>query len=197
MVEKDSPPSSFLSPTPTPTHSAVSPSHHHPGGPASLNLARQKPYGHQTSIESHSTASGARFGQEKSSIPGSKAMYSSHAPSKRPHQETVPPTSGSSHASFAGKSGRDGMKAVNTSVSSVTSLTSLEDNRLEMGLDREIGTVADDVRELVGGDGGGQEGEEKAPYDPNLECPTCGRKFRLGQIQHFRQHAAKCNNKIT
>lgn len=70
--------------------------------------------------------------------------------------------------------------------------TSLSGNRLEAGIDREIVSAADDMKMQVEDEGAGQE---SAPYDPNLECPTCKKKFRIGQIQLFRQHAATCNNK--
>ena len=30
------------------------------------------------------------------------------------------------------------------------------------------------------------------PFDPNLNCVSCGRKFRIGEIQLFRNHVALC-----
>ena len=30
--------------------------------------------------------------------------------------------------------------------------------------------------------------EELWPYDPNLDCPHCGKRFRHGQIREFRYH---------
>ena len=56
------------------------------------------------------------------------------------------------------------------------------------GQNRNVGSAADVKTQ---GKGAGQE----APFDPNLECPTCGCRFKIGQIQLFRQHAASCNNK--
>ena len=66
------------------------------------------------------------------------------------------------------------------------------DNQLEVGIDQDIVVAAADVK--TQGKGAGQETED-APFDPNLECPTCGCRFKIGQIQLFRQHAASCNNK--
>ena len=75
---------------------------------------------------------------------------------------------------------------------SVTSLSSAGDtNELEVGIDSDIVAAADDVKNQVKGETVGED----APFDPNLECPTCGRGFKIGQIQMFRQHAASCNNK--
>jgi hypothetical protein len=62
---------------------------------------------------------------------------------------------------------------------------------LEVGIDGDIVSAADEVKTQVGG----AAQVEEAPDDPNLECPTCGRKFKIGQIQMFRQHAASCNKK--
>ena len=30
--------------------------------------------------------------------------------------------------------------------------------------------------------------ESDAPFDDNLQCQKCGRKYREGQIQHFMKH---------
>lgn len=32
----------------------------------------------------------------------------------------------------------------------------------------------------------------EVPFDPNLTCPHCGRQFRKGCIQSFREHARSC-----
>ena len=32
----------------------------------------------------------------------------------------------------------------------------------------------------------------EVPFDPNLTCPHCGRQFRKGCIQSFREHASSC-----
>ncbi len=201
MVEKDSPPTSFLS---TPSGSS-----HSSGGPASLNrssigaLRQQETGSGRGNVSTHgqyqtSTPgnAGTKFGTGQTSIPGSRTTPASHAPSKYPLQESDTPTSGSGRTPFVHNDAA-AAKAVNTSVTSLTSMSSVEDNRLEDGIDKEIGAVANTVKIQVGGGAGGPEGKELAPYDPNLVCPTCGRKFRLGQIQVFRLHAAKCNNKVT
>ncbi len=33
-----------------------------------------------------------------------------------------------------------------------------------------------------------QDTNELAPFDPNLVCPMCDRKYRIGEIQKFRKH---------
>ena len=38
--------------------------------------------------------------------------------------------------------------------------------------------------------GGG--GEVEAPYDSNLTWPSCGLKFRIGEIQKFKRYASTC-----
>ena len=35
--------------------------------------------------------------------------------------------------------------------------------------------------------------EDDIPLDPNLVCPTCGRSYRIGEIQRFRRHVAACH----
>jgi hypothetical protein len=30
--------------------------------------------------------------------------------------------------------------------------------------------------------------DSSLPYDPNLVCPKCGKKYRIGQIQYLRVH---------
>ena len=30
------------------------------------------------------------------------------------------------------------------------------------------------------------------PFDPNLVCPMCGKKHRIGEIQKFRVHVDTC-----
>ena len=34
--------------------------------------------------------------------------------------------------------------------------------------------------------------ESDAPFDDNLQCLKCGRKYKEGQIQPFRKHMEKC-----
>ncbi len=188
VVEKDSPPLSFVSPpgpaslndpVPQPRRNH---SHQLPLGQPGGGVARKDGRGFintSTGIGLGSIAqSGSRFGQ-------SPAIY----PGKYPVQEAVP-TSSSSHTPSPKPS---------TSASCSTSLTSVQDNQLEMGIDHDIVMAADDVKMQVGGEEAGQVGvvgQGDAPEDPNLVCPTCGRRFRIGQIQRFRQHAENCNNKI-
>lgn len=200
IVEKDSPPTSFVSPP----------------GPSSLNMqqmnapptSQRQPYGQVVSGGPSGTGRGLmKYGDGGQLLPlhtggrgvmaqtGSR-MRLGHGSNSRvgpgqrstanyPIQEVVTPNSSSSGHAL---STNPQMALPNTSV---TSLSNLSGNQLEVGIDRDIVVAADDVKNQAHGEGG----TEDAPLDPNLECPTCGRGFRIGQIQLFRQHAASCNNK--
>lgn len=105
-------------------------------------------------------------------------------PGKYPLQETATPLPGYAPSS------RPSQNSIND-LSNTSGASSLGDNQLEVGIDSDIIKAAHDVKEEVKGESVGED----APFDPNLECPTCGRRFKIGQIQMFRQHAASCNNK--
>ena len=67
------------------------------------------------------------------------------------------------------------------------------ENTLEKGIDGDIRRAARNVKKQMAGrelsvGGGGVE----APYDPNLTCPSCGLRFRIGEIQKFKRHASTC-----
>ena len=68
------------------------------------------------------------------------------------------------------------------------------ENTLEKGIDGDIRRAARNVKKQMAGRepsvGGG--GGVEAPYDPNLTCPSCGLKFRIGEIQKFKRHASTC-----
>ena len=68
------------------------------------------------------------------------------------------------------------------------------ENTLEKGIDKDIRRAARNVKKQMAGRepsvGGG--GGVEAPYDPNLTCPSCGLKFRIGEIQKFKRHASTC-----
>ena len=210
-MEKDSPPSSFLSPGPSSLDVAQQPRNQLPqsrgqsaGGVVNVGQDREAhafmmrqnlgqvgsrvgpitSAGYRPPASSNngsrmrpSTSAGSGIGYAPTQ-PGARGQdLAANYPKKYPLQET---TASSSHAPPL---------RPNTQAKSETSLSG---NRLETGIDGEIVSAADDVKTQVGGEGVGQE---DAPYDPNLVCPTCGQGFRIGQIQLFRQHAASCNNK--
>ena len=173
-VEKDSPPTSFMSPP----------------GPSSLNL--QSVQGllppHPPRHHSHQLAprqgqvggAGGQTGSGRGLLGQNQRTYGGNVIS----QSTTPTSSA--------------INPVKHSKGSETSLTSLgpgAGNQLEVGIDSEIGAAADDIKNLVGGNQSVGGASEDAPYDPNLVCPTCGKKFRIGQIQNFRHHAASCTRK--
>ena len=61
----------------------------------------------------------------------------------------------------------------------------LESNQLEVGVEGEIYQGAKDVI----------KSDSEAPqtgYEPNLICPKCNLKFRIGEIQKYRRHVATC-----
>ena len=38
--------------------------------------------------------------------------------------------------------------------------------------------------------------QDSLPYDPNLVCPKCGKRYRIGQIQRFKRHVEeRCPNR--
>lgn len=76
---------------------------------------------------------------------------------------------------------------------SVISADAAEDeNLLVDGIDKQINKMAGDVIDEV------TKGErmmtmEHKPFDPNLVCPMCGKKHRIGEIQKFRRHVDQCD----
>ena len=64
----------------------------------------------------------------------------------------------------------------------------------DMMMDLEIQEMARNVRNEVS-----KEREciltiQQKPFDPNLVCPMCTRKFRIGEIQKFRAHVDSCDD---
>ena len=71
-----------------------------------------------------------------------------------------------------------------------TSVQSLQPTLVNReGITQEIKRVADQEKEppklLIVPEG---TDEKLWPYDPNLVCPHCGKRFRHGQIREFRYH---------
>ena len=65
-------------------------------------------------------------------------------------------------------------------------------NLLQQKLDDELQEYAPDVIQEVSG--GQQDDAENSnrPFDPNLICPMCMKKFRCGEIQLFKRHFNTC-----
>ena len=63
------------------------------------------------------------------------------------------------------------------------------ENTLEKGIDGDIRRAA---KKQMGGKESSVGGGVEAPYDPNLTCPSCGFRFRIGEIQKFKRHASTC-----
>ena len=66
------------------------------------------------------------------------------------------------------------------------------ENILMEKIDNDIRDMAADVREEV------DEGNDRTrtmihkPYDPNLVCPMCGKRHRIGDLQKFCEHVSTC-----
>ena len=71
----------------------------------------------------------------------------------------------------------------------------IPENPLLEGIDQDIQYYAEemtrpptDTKEL--------DVQDSLPYDPNLVCPKCGKRYRIGQIQRFKRHAEeRCPNR--
>ena len=66
------------------------------------------------------------------------------------------------------------------------------ENILIENIDDEVKQMAQEVREEVGEDRKRLHTMQQKPFDPNLVCPMCTRKFRIGEIQKFRAHVDAC-----
>ena len=67
------------------------------------------------------------------------------------------------------------------------------ENTLEKGIDGDIRRAARNVKkQMAGRELSGAGGGVEAPIDPNLTCPSCGLRFRIGEIQKFKRHASTC-----
>ena len=71
-----------------------------------------------------------------------------------------------------------------------------QENVLVEKIDNDIRDVAADVREEVSEENERIMTMEHKPYDPNLVCPMCGKKHRIGEIQKFRKHVSGCDGNI-
>ena len=66
------------------------------------------------------------------------------------------------------------------------------ENVLVEKIDTDISDMAAGVREEVSEENERIMTMEHKPYDPNLVCPMCGKKHRIGEIQKFRAHVDSC-----
>ena len=64
---------------------------------------------------------------------------------------------------------------------------------LSPGINTELHNVAQDL--IQHGEGEGWE-VTGVPFDPNLTCVVCGKVFRIGEIQLYRNHTATCGGTI-
>ncbi len=70
------------------------------------------------------------------------------------------------------------------------------ENPLVTDVDTEIKEMAAVVREEVKSRDFVATGLHEKPYDPNLICPMCGKRHRIGEIQKFRIHVRQCNEAV-
>jgi len=66
----------------------------------------------------------------------------------------------------------------------------MEPNRLDIGIEQEIYHITKDI--ISDSEPPQTLGDIEIPYDPNLVCPKCNLKFRIGAIQKYRQHVKTC-----
>ena len=67
----------------------------------------------------------------------------------------------------------------------------MDSDRLDVGIKREIYHIAKD--EMKSKSETPQAlAYEGIPYDPNLVCPKCHLRFRIGEIQKYRRHVKTC-----
>ena len=67
-----------------------------------------------------------------------------------------------------------------------------QSNQLDKDIDSEIRREAWKVARQGSGEESLPAEGDTIPLDPNLVCPTCGKQFRLGEIQKFKRHASSC-----
>ena len=66
-------------------------------------------------------------------------------------------------------------------------------NQLQKGVDDDIHKQAAAVIKQVSGGRHQVKTDIQRPYDPNLICPMCMKKFRIGEIQKFKRHVNTCD----
>ena len=73
----------------------------------------------------------------------------------------------------------------------------IPENPLIEGIDQDIQYYAEEAREMTRPPNDTKEFEvDRLPYDPNLVCPKCGKRYRIGEIQRFKRHLEeRCPNR--
>ena len=83
---------------------------------------------------------------------------------------------------------------VNNHMATYTDVQSddIPENPLLEGIDQDIQYYAEEARQMTRSPPTHSDDEDNIlslPYDPNLVCPKCGKRYRIGQIQRFKRHA--------
>lgn len=94
------------------------------------------------------------------------------------------------------QSGPPGNDDTNTSTDSENDILPEDDehsNQLQRGVDDDIHKQAAAVMKQVSGSRHQVKTNVWRPYDPNLICPMCMKKFRIGEIQKFKRHVNICD----
>ena len=75
---------------------------------------------------------------------------------------------------------------------------SLSDNKNVIldSLDSDIRNMVAEVRKEVSEENECVMTIQNRPYDPNLVCPMCRKRHRIGEIQKFRQHVSVCDREL-
>jgi hypothetical protein len=86
----------------------------------------------------------------------------------------------------------DSQQDVHNEAADVEDSMAQYENPLQKELDDEIHQQAAEVIQEVSGGRRDANTDPKRPFDPNLVCPMCRRKFRIGEIQKFKKHVSTC-----
>ena len=213
LVERDSPPSSFVSNQPQMQRprKPVSQQHYNTsdrfGGSDWNQRHMQDTISNAPQADRQRLPGGYRYLPNSNVAPGPGApLRNRHdAPprqqNKYPTQETQPhpqalkPSSSQvqpSHVHSKAPVGRQGSLTLPHHGSGQSGIGVGDSNTLLTGIDRDIYHVAKNV--VQKDPLSSSSAQEDIPYDPNLTCPRCGQQYRLGQIQKFRRHVGTCQS---
>ena len=103
-------------------------------------------------------------------------------PSQHGHYLTAEPSKGSSQPKGRGTS----VPARASAPERASVSPSASHSDISRDIDTDIQNAASKMKESDQVEGP----NEDIPFDPNLVCPKCGKRFRVGEIQNFRKHVS-------
>ena len=102
----------------------------------------------------------------------------------------------SSHQPFPGhvpvSQSNDSQQDIHYEASDIEDSMAQYENPLQKEVDDEIHQQAAQVIQEVSGGRRNANTDPRRPFDPNLVCPMCRKKFRIGEIQKFKKHVSTC-----